>query len=180
MKYNISLSGRGCDCRIFKIKDEEYLYLKENDVENEKLHFEEICEYLKKDLLFEDFDDCVTGAYLDESWITVEDEIGNQVFDGEPIDSHLDNSEWISIDFEGKENYLALEDYSKGKFFTFNLESEIFEINKLSFIVKEVCEVRDIIIGVKYDGEDITDTMEFGDFWSKGFYYILSEKFKKD
>ena len=179
MKYNIHLGGRGCDSRIFKITDEQYSYLKESGVEEENLSFEEIEEYFQKELLFDDADDYVVGPYLDEVWITVEDESGSQVFDGDSFgDETTDNSVWESIDSEG-ENYFVLEDYSKGTFFSFELETETFDINKLSFIIKEVAECRDIIVGLKYDGEDISDTKEYGDYWSKGFYYLLSEKWNR-
>lgn len=176
MKYNISLGGRGCDSRIFKITDEQYSYLKESGVEDENLSFEEIEEYFQKELLFDESDDYVSGPYLDEAWITVEDESGTQIYDGESSEETIDGSEWISIDFEGKENYFVLEDYSKGTFFSFEVEAESFDINKLTFIIKEVAECRDIIVGAKYDGIDVTETKEWGDYWSKGFYYLLSEK----
>lgn len=180
MKYNINLGGRGCDSRIFKITDEQYTYLKESGVEDENLSYEEIGEYLGKELLFDDADDYVVGPYLDEVWITVEDESGNQIFDGDSFgDEIFDNNTWESLDVE-RDNYFVLEDYSKGNFFSFEVEDETFDINKLSFVLKEVAECRDIIVGIKYSGQDVSDTKEYGDYWSKGFYYLLSEKWNSN
>jgi hypothetical protein len=42
-------------------------------------------------------------------------------------------------------------------------------------VIREVAEVRDIISGMIYNDEDISDTMEFSNYWSKGFYYIVYE-----
>lgn len=180
MKYNISLSGRGSDSRIFKLKDTEYFYLKESGVEEDKLEFDDIEKYLKKELLFDDADEYVVGPYFDDVWVTVEDELGELIFEGDSFpDNVIDSSEWGSIEFEGSENYFVLEDYSKGNFLNFQVEDDVFDINKLSFIIKDIAEIRDIIIGVKYNGEDVTETIEYGDYWSKGFYYLLSEKFNK-
>ena len=180
MKYNVSLGGRGSDCRVFRITDEQFSYLKESGVEEENLEFEEICEYLEKELLFDDADDYVIGPYLDEVWLVVEDENKNVIFESDNFpDDVLDNSEWIGCDLDG-ENYFVLEDYSKGEFFSIELETENFEINKLSFIVKEIAESRDFIVGLKYDGVDLTDTKEYGDYWSKGLYYLLSQKWNRD
>lgn len=180
MKFNISLGGRGCDSKVFKITDEQHSYLKESGVEEETLSTEEIEDYLQKDLIFGDFDDSVTGPYLDEAWITVTNETGNEVYNGEPLHENSSEGEWVSVDFEGKENYLVVEEYSKGTFFSFEVESETFDINKLSFIVKELADSREIIIGAKYDGVDVTETKEYGDYWSKGSYYLLSERSDPD
>jgi hypothetical protein len=180
MKYNISLGGRGSDCRIFRVSDEEFQYLKENGVEEENLEYEEICDYLQKELLFDEADEYVVGPYLDELYLVVQDEDKNVIFESESMpDDVIDNSVWESCQLEG-ENYFVIEDYSKGNFFSFEVENENFDINKLSFIVKEIAESRDFIVGLKYDGVDLTDTKEYGDYWSKGLYYLLSQKWNRD
>lgn len=177
MKWTINLGGRGADCKISKISDEQFIYLKESGVEEEALSYEEISEYLNKDLLFEDCDDYAIGPYLDEVWINVEDEDGNQVWEGDSLpEETFNNSKWISVPFEN-ENYFVVEDYSKGVFFSVEIEDESFDINKLGFIVKEVAKSRDIIVGCVYGDIDLRDTKFYGDYWSKGFYYLLSEKF---
>lgn len=180
MRYNINLGGRGSDCIIYKISDEQFEYLKENGVEEEKLEYEEICEYLQKELLFDDADDYVIGPYLDGLWLSVEDENKNIIFESDSLpDDVVDNSVWKSCQVEG-ENYFVLEDYSKGNFFSFEIEDDNFDINKLSFIIKDIAECRDLIVGIKYNQVDLSDTKEFGDYWSKGFYYLLSEKWNEN
>jgi hypothetical protein len=176
MRWTINLGGKGSDCKIYKISDDQFVYLKESGVEEEALSYEEISEYLNKDLLFEDCDDYVIGPYLDKVWITIKDEDGNQVWEGDSLpDETLDNSTWVSVPFEG-ENYLVVEDYSKGVFFSVDVQDESFDISKLSFVIKEIAETREIIIGCKYDNIDLTDTKFYGDYQSKGFYYLVSEK----
>jgi hypothetical protein len=176
MKYKITLTGFGCDSRVFKITDEQYTYLKESGVEDDELSLGEIEDYLQKELFLDDFDDSIVGPYLDETFITVEDESGNEVYDGRPSTEKDDDNEWVYIDFEGKENYFVLEDYSKGTFFVFEVESETFDVDKLSFLVKDIADSREIIIDAKYNGINVTKSDEYIDYWSKGIYYLLSKK----
>ena len=69
-----------------------------------------------------------------------------------------------------------IKNYSKGEFFTFRLETEEeFDPQKLKPVIYEVAEVRDIISGMIYGDDDISDSKEFCDYWSKGFYYIVYE-----
>ena len=75
-----------------------------------------------------------------------------------------------------KMNNLTQQDDQKGNFFNYTLETEEeFDPKKLKPVIKEVAEVRDIISGMIYDDNDISDSMEFSNYWSKGFYYIVYE-----
>jgi len=173
MKYTISLSGRGGDIAIFPITEEQFNYLQKNDVESDNMSYDEICEYLEFEDLFSSSEHMVTGAYLSECFISVmNEETGEEVWNSEN-DSGFVNTEWKDGGIEGSD-YLAVEDYMKGEFFTFYLETEEeFNPDKLIPIITEVAEVRDIITSFIYDGDDLSDTKEYSDYWSKGFNYIL-------
>jgi hypothetical protein len=173
MKYTISLSGRGGDIAIFPITEEQFNYLQENDVESDNMSYDEICEYLEFEDLFSSSEHMVTGAYLSECFISVmNEETGEEVWNSEN-DSGFVDTEWKDGGIEGSD-YLAVEDYVKGEFFTFYLETEEeFNPDKLIPIITEVAEVRDIITSFIYDGDDLSDTKEYSDYWSKGFNYIL-------
>ena len=173
MKYTISLSGRGGDIAIFPITEEQFNYLQENDVESDNMSYDEICEYLEFEDLFSSSEHMVTGAYLSECFISVmSEETGEEVWNSEN-DGGFTDTEWKDGGIEGSD-YLAVEDYVKGEFFTFYLETEEeFNPDKLIPIITEVAEVRDIITSFIYDGNDLSDTKEYSDYWSKGFNYIL-------
>ena len=173
MKYTISLSGRGGDIAIFPITEEQFNYLQKNDVESDNMSYDEICEYLEFEDLFSSSEHMVTGAYLSECFISVmNEETGEEVWNSEN-DSGFVDTEWKDGGIEGSD-YLAVEDYVKGEFFTFYLETEEeFNPDKLIPIITEVAEVRDIITSFIYDGDDLSDTKEYSDYWSKGFNYIL-------
>lgn len=177
MKFKINLSGKGGECYLFPLTDEQLQYLSDNEVENDNMDIDEIQSYLK----IEDIGESnliVTGPYAesDTLYITVEDEDGNQIFNSEDDDELLDiifeNSNWIGTEYDNQD-FLAIEDYVKGNFYSFEIElDEPFEADKLSLVITELAESREIVSNILYDGRELDK--EWGDYWSKGFYFFLN------
>lgn len=171
--YKISLSGRGSECFIFPLDDVQYETLYKGDVESDKMELDDILEILGVEDIF-DSEESVLGTYLDEYYISIFDIEENEIWSSESDDVDF-LAEWKEDTI--KETHLVIEDYSKGNFFNFFVETdEEFDPTKISFIVTEVGDSRDIITSIKYNGEDLQDTKEFGDYWSKGLYYILTKR----
>ena len=172
--YKISLGGRGSECFIFPIDETQYQKLLNGDVESDKMELDDILETIEVEDIF-DSEISVLGAYDTEYYITVSDENGDEIWNSETESIDHDNTQWVDVDIEG--DYLVIEDYSKGNFFNFYVETEDdFNPNKIGFIITEVADSRDIITSIKYDNEDLSDTKEYDDYWSKGFYYILKKR----
>jgi len=172
--YKISLGGRGSECFIFPVNDNQYQQLLEGDVENDGLELEQILDILEVEDIF-DSEISILGSYNDEYYISVSDDEGNEVWNSEL--ELLDELEAEWTDVEIKEDYFVIEDYSKGNFLNFYVDLEDdFDVSKIKLIITEVADSRDIITSIKYDGLDLCDTKEFDDYWSKGFYYILKKR----
>ena len=170
MKYKISLGGRGSECFLFRLKEGQADELLESGVEKDEMSIDDISDYLEIESVF-DCENTVLGAYYGEHYITIEDEEGNEIFNSDKSEENLfEENDWKDGGFE-KEDYLVVEDYSKGEFFTFEVECDEFDVTKLKPIITEVAECRDLITGFYYEGEELE--REFGDYWSKGFYYIV-------
>lgn len=174
MKYTISVSGRGADASLYPLTQEQAQELKEMGIEEDVMSMDEIADYLGVDEIFSSSEHCVVGAYYGEHYITVtNDETGEEIWNSEDFD--FEDTGWKDGGIEDS-SYLVVEDYSKGEFFTFRLETEEeFDPQKLKPVIYEVAEVREIISGMIYGDEDISDSKEFCDYWSKGFYYIVYE-----
>jgi hypothetical protein len=173
--YKISLGGRGSECFLFPLSDDQYVTLEKGEVENEKMELDEIITVLNVEDIF-DAPQSILGAYLDEYYISVCDSKDQEVWNSENGDIESDDK-WCVTDYDGQ-NYLVIEDYSKGNFFNFYVDlEEDFDPSKLSLVITEVGQCRDIITSIQYNGLDLDDTKEFDDYWSKGFYFILSKKY---
>jgi len=172
MKYIISVSGRGADASLYPLTEDQATELVSMGIEEDLMSVDEIAEYLGVDEVYSSSEHVVTGAYFGEHYITVtNEETGQEIWNS---DNHeFEETEWIDGGIQDT-SYLVIEDYCKGEFFTFYLETkEDFDPLKLKPVIREVAEVRDIISGMIYAGEDLSDTMEFSNYWSKGFYYIV-------
>jgi preprotein translocase subunit SecA len=73
-----------------------------------------------------------------------------------------------------EEKNLIVEDTCKGQFFKCEFETkEDFDVSKLSPIITEVGEYVNIITGLRYD-DKVLEVTDYGDYWSKGFYFYLT------
>lgn len=173
MKYTLEISGRGCEAFLFKLTDEQFETLSDADVEGDALSVEEVCNILE----IEDFfstNDCLTGLYNGKNngeylWIKVLDENEEVIWESE---ENFDFEEIEDYYEYNDGHYLLVEDYQKGNFFNFSLETDEFNSNLLSAKIVELLDGRqELITDLKYDGEDML--RDYGDTSSKGYTFIL-------
>ena len=173
-KFTISLGGRGSEVSVHNITEEqkeklEHLNLDECAMEDVShiLNFDDELSLIESDEIY-------IGAYPEHSQITVFDD-NNEIIFNEDIEK-LIFEEMISDYTQGKEIYqplkLYVNDYIKGTFFTLDIDgTELFDIKKLELTYTDI-EGMDIITSFKYNGIE----SEFGDYWSKGLTYFLSNE----
>lgn len=168
-KYFIEVGGKGGECYIHKITDEQKELLK--DVESDSLEFDEISKILNLNDVFET-DDIVLGVYPSSTFITVKNENGDVIWES-PNDFEYEENEWNYI-FETDQCLIA-EDYCKGHFFTYEIDlDEDFDYKKLKPVITEISERIEIITDLIYNNVDLSPFKEYGDYWSKGFTYYLN------
>ena len=162
MKYTIDVSGKGGEAFIFKLNKEQYEFLQDSGIEDD---------LMEQDYM--DTNDIISGLYNGSEYImiTVTDESGEVVWQSD------DNFEFEEIEDYyqyNDDNYLLVEDYQKGNFFIYTLETdEDFNPDLLSAKVVELLDGRsELITDLKYNGEEMLK--DYGDTGSKGFTYMLS------
>ena len=173
MKYTIEVNGRGGENFIHKLTEEQYETLQDGGVEDNDMSQDQISEVLGTHFL--EAEEMITGIYpgsdSDNISITVKDESDEVVWESED-----------DFDFEEYENYyqfndthyLSVEDYQKGNFFNYTLETdEEFNPEMLVAVLVELLDgCSELITDIKYkDHEMIKD---YGDTSSKGFTYMLN------
>lgn len=171
MKYTIEVNGRGGENFIHKLTEEQYETLQDGGVEDNDMSQDQISEVLGTHFL--EAEEMITGIYTgsDNISITVKDESDEVVWESED-----------DFDFEEYENYyqfndthyLSVEDYQKGNFFNYTLETdEEFKPEMLVAVLVELLDgCSELITDIKYkDHEMIKD---YGDTSSKGFTYMLN------
>ena len=171
MKYTIEVNGRGGENFIHKLTEEQYETLQDGGVEDNDMSQDQISEVLGTHFL--EAEEMITGIYTgsDNISITVKDESDEVVWESED-----------DFDFEEYENYyqfndthyLSVEDYQKGNFFNYTLETdEEFNPEMLVSVLVELLDgCSELITDIKYkDHEMIKD---YGDTSSKGFTYMLN------
>lgn len=172
MKYTIEVFGKGAECIIHKIDSTKREKLEEGEVESDAMDYDQICEALEIDDLFDNDPEFVTGVYDDpENYeVIVRNESGHQVWSSSsPGFEGFEDCEWEGL---FTEDVFIAEDYQKGQFFEFNLETEKFEVEKLVPVVTSVGDDRvEVISGFMYDGERLEAFN--ADTNSKGFTWHL-------
>lgn len=171
MKYNIEVSGKGAEAFIHKLTEEQYESLQDGGVEDDAMDQDEINEVLGCDFL--ETDEMVSGIYPggENIWIKVTDEDGEVVWES---DEDFDFEEYEDEYKYNDTTYFSAEDYQKGNFFNYVLETdEEFNPELLCAVVLEVLDGRsELIIDIKYNGQEMKK--EYGDTISKGFNYMLN------
>jgi len=171
MKYTIEVNGKGAEAFIHKLNEEQYEQLQEGGVEDDLMEHEQINEVLGIDFL--DSEDIVMGIYPggENIQIIVKDESGEVVWESD------DDFEFEEYEDDYKFNdttYFSAEDYQKGNFFNYVLETD--EDFDPSLIIAETLELldgcSDLIVGIKYRDHEMKK--EYGDTISKGFTYMLN------
>ena len=167
MKYKITLGGKGGENYIHKISKKQ-IELFDLDVAD----VDEISELLNVSDPFET-EEIVLGPYPDDEslHILVKDESENIIWDfdeSKDIDSE-------NVLYELETDCLVVQDYVKGNFKFYEIETDEFDPNKLKIIILEIGENIEIVVGLKYDGIELIET-DYGDYRSGGMSYILIEK----
>ena len=174
MKYKIEITGRGVDCYVHKITDEQKNNLIENDIESNLSSIDEVVDILSIDDVF-DTDLVHTGFYNDSEnyFIKVKYVDSNKTL--ELIEYYFDDYDYTSLYRDN--NYLIISDQVKGNILNYEIDIEDeFDIEKLKPVVLDLSENLEIITDFTYDGKDLTDNKDYGDYDSKGFSYYLCEK----
>ena len=182
-KYKIILGGRGSESYIYKVNEEQKQKLIDGDVVSNKMEVEEIYEilgvedYTDSEAVYSgpysnDDTDFVIEVYNDKDeliWDSYKAAKNGWTFDYELIEEIEDAHESV---YE-ENNVFIIEDYCKGNFFEFELEIEgEFNPNLLLPHTTEINERYDVMTGLYYDKVRL-ELYEYGDTWSKGFYYHL-------
>ena len=173
MKYKIEITGRGVDCYVHKITEFQKNDLIDNEFEMNIDSIDDVADILSIDDVF-DTDLVHTGFYNDsENYIiTIRCVDENKTI--ELIEYYFDDYEYTPLYRD--DNYLIITDQVKGNILNYEIDIEDeFDIGKLKPVVLDLTENLDIITDFTYDGNDLTDNKEYGDYDSKGFSYYLNE-----
>lgn len=170
-KFTISLHGRGAEINVHNITKEQKEKLEHLDLDN--CIFEDVTHILEMEdeLSLIESDEVYIGAYPEHSRITVFDESQEIVF-SEEIENITFNeliSESTSINEIYQKNKLYVNDNIKGAFFELVVEEDSFDVKNLELHFSDI-EGSELITSIKYKDSEL----DFGDYWSKGIVYFLS------
>ena len=173
MRYKVVVNGRGAECYVHLLEDEQRQKLHESDVENDNCEPEVISEIVNKNDIF-DTDDIFLGPFNDPENFIIQ--VYNE--NDDLIWESKNNHEFEDHDFEylfENDKSLIVEDYTKGQFYFYEIElDEEFDPKKLKPVVSEIGERVEIITDFTYNGTDLSFFKEYGDYWSKGLTYYLN------
>ena len=171
MKYTIEVNAKGAEAFIHKITQEQYDAFQESGLEDDAMDTDEINEVLEVDFL--DTEEIITGIYpgSENIWITVTNEAGEVVWES---DEDFDFAEYKNEYKFNDDLYFSAEDYQKGNFFNYQLETdEEFNPELLSAVLVEILDGRsDLIVDILYDDKEMKK--DYGDTTSKGFTWMLN------
>lgn len=173
-KYKIEVSGRGADCYIYKLTDEQFQELNDGGADEDDMSVDDICEVLNVDYIT-DTETVMLGAYYEENLyhVSVKDENDQVVWESSNDLEILDEDEDYKIVYD-EPHLLICEDLLKGSFYNYVLElEEDFDPKKLTVIVSDVAEQIPLITDFRYDGKKL-EVDDFGDYWDKGFNFYLT------
>jgi len=174
MKYKIEVNGRGAEAFLFELTEETHQYLKDNGIEDDEMSYDDIIEALNVDDITQT-EHLFSGVYLgsDNIHISVLREDSNELV--WESDDHFEFEE-EDFDYQFSDgHYLYIEDYQKGNFLNYTLETEEeFNPSLLSSKIIEFLDGKSLLLtDIKYDGVEMINYG--GDTISKGFTYILSD-----
>jgi hypothetical protein len=171
MKYTIEVNGKGGEAFIHKLTEEQYETLQDNGAEDDLMEKDQIDEVLGIDFL--DTEEILMGIYQggENIQIIVKDESGEVVWES---DDDFDFEEYEDEYQFNDTTYFSAEDYQKGNFFNYTLETdEDFNPDMLVAVLVELLDGRsELITDIKYKDHEMKK--EYGDTISKGFTYMLN------
>jgi hypothetical protein len=172
-KFTISLHGRGAEINVHNITEEQREKLEHLDLDN--CIFEDVSDVLDMEDEFSlvGSDEVYIGSYPEHSRITVFDEEREIVFSEEIENLTLYEliSESSSIKEVYQKNKLYVNDNIKGTFFELVVEEDSFDVKNLELHFSDI-EGSELITSIKYKDSEL----DFGDYWSKGIVYFLSNE----
>ena len=143
MKYTIEVNGKGGEAFIHKLTEEQYETLQDNGVEDDLMEKDQIDEVLGIDFL--DTEEIIMGIYQggENIQIIVKDESGEVVWKSE---DDFEFEEYVDEYQFNDTHYLSAEDYQKGNFFNYELETdEDFDPSLLTAVLVELLEFNSLI-----------------------------------
>jgi hypothetical protein len=173
-KFTIDIHGRGSEINTHNVTSEQMEKL--NHLNLDECTLEDVADILEFDDTFSliESDEIYIGAHPENSRLTVtqqdnetevfSDEINSLIF-SETISNLTSTTEIY------QKNKLYVNDNIKGNFFTLEFEGEKFEPQFLEIHFTEI-EGIELVSSFKYKEEECT----FGDYWSKGIVYFLSNE----
>lgn len=171
MKYTIEVNGKGGEAFIHKLTEEQFETLQDGGVEENQMDHEQISEVLGMDFL--DTEDIITGIYTggENIQIIVKDESGEIVWES---DDEFDFESWEDEYLFNDTTYFSAEDYQKGNFFNYVLETEDeFNPEMLTAVLVELLDgCSELITDIKYNEHEMIK--DYGDTRSSGFTYMLN------
>jgi len=172
-KYIINVLGKGAECYVHKLTPEQKQKLNEIKIGDGNENHEDIVSVLGINDVY-DTDEIYLGPYSSSETylIQVQDENGNIVW--ESTNDHF----FEEVEHQGmyfNEDVLIIEDYSKGEFYSYDLDIEDdFDPKKLTPLILDLSEVCEIITELNYNEKPLTPFKEYGDYWSKGLTYTIN------
>jgi hypothetical protein len=176
-KIKLILAGRGSECYVHDINEEQKERLVNGGIEDDKISLELVCDILGVEW-HEENARIYTGASTspDSFYIAAYDEFNKLIWESDEnfefndeLDTYWDGYEEVEWD----PNKLIIHDYIKGNFKEYELKlEEDFDPNKLSTVIQDVGEIIQLIKDLKYDDKELED-YEWGDYWSKGLSFYL-------
>jgi hypothetical protein len=171
MKYTIEVNGKGGEAFIHKLTEEQYETLQDGGVEDDLMDHDQISEILGVDFL--ETEEMIMGIYTggENIQIIVKDESGEVVWESE---DDFDFEEYVDEYQFNDTHYLSVEDYQKGNFFNYVLETdEEFNPEMLVGVLVELLDgCSELITDIKYKDHEMVK--DYGDTISKGFTYMLN------
>jgi hypothetical protein len=172
-KYKIVVSGRGSECYVYKLNEDQHKQLLEFNVESGECDSDKISNIIGVEGIFTS-DDIFLGPYNspEDYIIQVYKEDDNKIWESK--DNHEFNDYDTEYLFE-LDKVLLVDDFVKGEFYSFEIEIDgDFDPDKLIPIVTEISERIEIITGFIYNDVNLSQFKEYGDYWSKGITYYLN------
>lgn len=171
MKYTIEVNGKGAEAFIHKLTEDQYEALQDGGVEEDQMDTDQISEVLGVDFL--ETDNIITGIYTggENIQIIVKDDSGEIVWES---DDEFDFESWEDDYQFNDTTYFSAEDYQKGNFFNYTLETdEEFNPEMLTAVLVELLDgCSELITDIKYNEHEMIK--DYGDTISKGFNYMLN------
>lgn len=171
MKYTIEVNGKGAEAFIHKLTEDQYEALQDGGVEEDQMDTDQISEVLGVDFL--ETDNIITGIYTggENIQIIVKDDSGKIVWES---DDEFDFESWEDDYQFNDTTYFSAEDYQKGNFFNYTLETdEEFNPEMLTAVLVELLDgCSELITDIKYNDHEMIK--DYGDTISKGFNYMLN------